>query len=252
MAFSPTLWDSEYEPLKSGDIKIPYSSVEDIPQFNPSDVWLKLTRLKTNKSTVQGDSPYKNIQMFAAYLADPLTDIINTSLRRGEYPDIYISESVTPVPKTYPCQRIDQLRNISQLFCFDKIMESLIAELMVSDMKPFMDASQYGNQKNVSIQHYLINMIHRILSAVDKNTVKETFAVIATYIDWSSAFPRQCPKLGVQSFIDNGVRPSLIPVLINYFQGTQMTVKHHGCTSKGRQMNGGGPQGATFGILEIY
>ena len=93
-------------------------------------------------------------------------------------------------------------------------------------------------------------MIHRILTALDNNSRRETFAVVANLIDWNSAFPRQCPKLGVQSFIKNGVRSSLIPVLVNYFQDHQMSVKWHGCHSIPRRINSGGPQGATLGILD--
>ena len=186
----------------------------------------------------------------AAYIADPLTDILNTSIKRGEYPQIYKYETSTPVPKVYPTERTDQLRNISGLLNFDKIIEKLIAELMISDMKINLDPAQYGNQKNISIQHYLINMIHRILTALDNNEKREKFAVIANFIDWNNAFPRQCPKLGIESFIRNGVRPSLIPMLINYFQNREMTVKWHGCKSISRKINGGGPQGATIGILE--
>ena len=121
---------------------------------------------------------------------------------------------------------------------------------MISDMKPNFDPSQYGNQRGISIQHYLINMVHRILSALDNNQRKQTFAVLANFIDWNNAFPRQCPNLGIKSFLANGVRPSLIPILINYFQGREMTVKWHGCLSTPRKINGGGPQGATIGILE--
>ena len=69
-------------------------------------------------------------------------------------------------------------------------------------------------------------------------------------MDWNSAFPRQCPKLGVESFQKNGVRPSLIPLLVSYFQDRQMSVSWHGCLSAPRKINGGGPQGATLGILE--
>ena len=47
-----------------------------------------------------------------------------------------------------------------------------------------------------------------------------------------------------------GVRPSLIPLLINFFQDRQMTVKWHGCLSHARKINGGSPQGATISILE--
>ena len=52
------------------------------------------------------------------------------------------------------------------------------------------------------------------------------------------------------SFLKNGVRPGLIPVLVNYFQNRRMSVKWHGCRSVPRNINGGGPQGATLGILE--
>ena len=105
-------------------------------------------------------------------------------------------------------------------------------------------------QKGTSIQHYLLKMIHRILGALDNNSKGDTFAVLATLIDWNSAFPRQCPKLGIESFIQNGVRPALIPVLINYFQDREMSVNWHGVRSVSRRIHGGGPQGATLGILE--
>ena len=75
-------------------------------------------------------------------------------------------------------------------------------------------------------------------------------AVIVNLIDWENAFPRQCPKLGIESFVKNGVRPALIPVLINYFQDREMSVKWHGQQSVPRRVKGGGPQGATLGILE--
>ena len=93
-------------------------------------------------------------------------------------------------------------------------------------------------------------MIQRILTELDNNSKRDIFAVVANMIDWKDAFPRQCPKLGIQSFIKNGVRPSLIPILINYFQDREMSVKWHGVRSVPRTIKGGGPQGATLGILE--
>ena len=241
---------NEYEEIRKDDIKIPQYSENDVPQFHPSQVWLALSRIATNKSGVSGDFPAKLVKYFAAYLAEPLTHIFNISLKRGEYPEVYKFEICTPVPKVHPPENIGQLRNISGLLIFDKIYEKLLAQMMVSDMAKNMDPSQYGNSKGISIQHYLINMIHRILTVLDNNSRGEIFAVIANYIDWNNAFPRQCPTLGVKSFIENGVRPSLIPVLINYFQDRQMSVKWHGCRSVPRTIKGGGPQGATIGILE--
>ena len=241
---------NEYEPLQTEDITTPSYEESEIPQFHPSQVWFVLSRLNTNKAIVPGDFPCRLIKQFAAYLAEPLTDIFNASMKRGEYPRIYKFEVCTPVPKVNPPQNLGQLRNISGLLTFDKVFEKLIAQMIISDMEAKMDPAQFGNQKGISIQHYLIQMIHRILTVLDNNSRREIFAVVANLIDWNNAFPRQCPKLGIQSFIQNGVRPSLIPVLINYFQDREMSVKWHGCRSVPRKINGGGPQGATLGILE--
>ena len=126
----------------------------------------------------------------------------------------------------------------------------MIAKLMISDILPNLDPSQYANQKGLSLQHNLINTINKILSYTDKNCKGEINAVIATLYDWKEAFPRQDPKLGIEAFIKCGVRSSLIPLLINYLQDRTMKVKWNGVTSSERRLNGGGPQGATFGIWE--
>jgi hypothetical protein len=111
-----------------------------------------------------------------------------------------------------------------------------------------MDPSQFANQKGESIQHYLILLVHRILSTLDKQEKRKLFAVIATLVDWKEAFSRQCPKIVIESFIRNGVRPSLIPLLISYYQDRKLIVKWHGERSSEKELNGGGPQGGIFGI----
>ena len=94
-----------------------------------------LTKICTNKATSSGDISAKLIKHFAAYLVEPLTDILNTSIMRGEYPKVYKFEVSTPVPKIYPTLNTSQLRNISGLFNFDKIIEKLLAGLMISDIE---------------------------------------------------------------------------------------------------------------------
>ena len=95
-------------------------------------------------------------------------------------------------------------------------------------------------------------MIHKILTAVDNNSRKNIFAVVANMIDWNSAFVRQCPKLGIKSFQENGVRKSLIPLLISYFQDRFQSVKWRGIITPPKRINCGGPQGATLGYLNIF
>ena len=53
----------------------------------------------TNKSTIAGDVPTQLFKYFAAYLAEPLTSIINCSIATGEYPDSWKADIATPIPK---------------------------------------------------------------------------------------------------------------------------------------------------------
>ena len=158
--------------------------------------------------------------------------------------------TITPVPKEYPTKDVDKLRGISGLFTESKIAKHIIAEFMIDDMKANLDTSQYDNQKGVSAQHYLVKMMDNILKESDKNSRGETIAVLLTMVDWKEAFDRQCSKLVVESFQKCGVRPSLIPLLTNYFQNRKIGVKWHGHISDIKTQNGVGPQGSFFGILE--
>ena len=68
-------------------------------------------------------------------------------------------------------------------------------------------------------------------------------------IDWSKAFDRVDAKIAVEAFIANGVRPSLVPILMSFFQHRTMIVKWHNSLSTPRELPGGCPQGSTFGLL---
>ena len=92
-------------------------------------------------------------------------------------------------------------------------------------------------------------MLDRIICALDKNSKGEAVAVIATMIDWRQAFCRQCPTMAIQSFIRNGVRPALIPILMSFFENRRMSVKWRNVMSTTKRLKGGGPQGSTKGVL---
>ena len=240
----------EYDKLENEDIDIPVFDLNEIPVISEEDVKLALDSIDSNKSNVENDVPGKILKHFSNQLAKPVASILNTSIQQGCWPNILKLEIVTPVPKVFPPKEIDDLRNISGLLNLDKIAEKIIAKMMIADMRKKLDPSQYANQKGISIQHYLVKLIDKILQTMDGNAKRESVAVLATLVDWKQAFPRQCPKLGIKSFIENGVRPALIPMLINYFQGREMKVKWKGEVSSRRELKGGGPQGSTFGIWE--
>ena len=82
---------------------------------------------------------------------------------------------------------------------------------ILEDIAPKIDKSQFGNQKGTSTEHMLVSLMDRILKLIDQNPNRA--AVVASMLDWSSAFDRQDPTKGVQKFLSMGVRPALVPIL---------------------------------------
>ena len=102
----------------------------------------------------------------------------------------------------------------------------------------------------MSTAHYLMKLVHDILEALDNNQGGDINAAIATFYDWSKAFDMQCHKLGIDSFIECGVRSSLIPILVSYLQDRKMTVNYRSSSSSERTLPGGGAQGTLLGPIE--
>ena len=131
-----------------------------------------------------------------------------------------------------------------------KVYEALLSDTIIGDMKLTADPAQFGNTKGLSTAHYLVQMLNKILTSLDINTDDQKMAVILQLIDWNKAFYRQDSLLGIQAFIKNGVKPSLIHVLISFFQDREMRVKWQGYLSSLLSMPGGGPQGCLLCLLE--
>ena len=90
-------------------------------------------------------------------------------------------------------------------------------------------------------EHMIVCIIDRILKLLDSHPDKS--AIIAASLDWRAAFDRQDPTLAIMKFIEMGVRPSLIPVLISYSSDRKMKVRFNGEESDFLGLVGGGPQG---------
>ena len=237
---------NDYDPLDRSAIKLPNLKSEDYLQISTSEICEILKDMNTNKAVPKHDISTKIFKAFANQLCEPIAMLINDAIVSGHWPEFLKVETVTPVPKVSSPQTVDDLRKICGLLNLSKILEKAICKYLIADMK--QDKSQYANQKGLSINHYLVKLVDRVLNALDGSANGETHAVIASFIDWSKAFDRQDPTLAVLSFQKNGVRPCLIPLLMSFFEGRTMQVKWHKEMSSTKKLPGGGPQGTSLGI----
>ena len=119
---------------------------------------------------------------------------------------------------------------------------------ILDDISPNIDEAQFGNQPKTSTEHLLVKLMDKILKLIDQHPNRS--AVIATMLDWSSAFDRQDPTLAIQIFLKLGVRPALLPVLVSYLTDREMQVKLNNKYSATYKLPGGGPQGTLIGLIE--
>ena len=204
--------------------------------------------MKNTRSTLPLDLPNKLRKDFAVELAEPLTNIINASLLQQKYPTLWKFEWVTPVPKITHPKIIKDLRKISSTSDFSKVYESFLKDWIMEDISQKIDIGQFGGQKGLGTEHLIVCLVDRILKLLDDK--QEMSAVIAALVDWSVAFDRQDPTLAIKNFLNIGVRPSLIPVIVSYLKDRKMKVKFNGEESKEHSLNGGGPQGTLLGGIE--
>ena len=79
---------------------------------------------------------------------------MNCSKRNGEYPDIWKDKITTPILKTYSTTYMNDVRNISGVLDCDKILETLLSELIMSDIEENLEKkTQYGNRNRKSLNH---------------------------------------------------------------------------------------------------
>ena len=232
------------EPIDRSAIKLPNLKSEDYAKVAPSEVLEVLKSMNANKAVPKNDISTKILKNFADQLCEPIAMLINDAIVNGYWPEFLKVETVTPVPKVKSPRTVDDLRKICGLLNPSKILEKVICKYLIDDMKQKLDSAQYANQKGLSINHYLVKLVDRVLCALDGSRKGETHTVIACFIDWSKAFDRQDPTLAVLSFQKNGVRP----LLISFFENRTMKVKWHNVMSSTKNLPGGGPQGTSLGI----
>jgi len=105
---------NSYGALKNDDINLDeVTNTKPYPCIEPYFVQLKIKEMKNKSATIPGDILIKVIQRFGYELSFPLSDIYKRCCKHGEYPDIWKSEVVTPVPKIHPPQTPENLRKIS-------------------------------------------------------------------------------------------------------------------------------------------
>ena len=156
---------------------LPYGYSRNILSENTDYLPLEVTResvfLKLNESKAHGPDniPAWLLNENADILAEPITQIINTSFREGRLSSSWKRGDVVPVPKQKLVEDINEhLRPISLTPIVSKIAEEYIVNAYVKPaVLEQIDPQQFGTIPRSSTTQALISMIHSWSESTDGN-----------------------------------------------------------------------------------
>ncbi|XP_033628919.1 uncharacterized protein LOC117291377 [Asterias rubens] len=221
-----------------------YLLAKPIPPVQPWEVLKQLQRISSTKASGPDNISARFIRQYSYELSKPLTHIINASFAQLIVPAQWKRAIVVPVPKTSPAN-IDNLRPIALTDHFAKVTEHFIAQQTMASIKPNLDPAQFGNIKNVSTTHCLIDVLHTLHANAE--LPKSISSILLT--DFSKTFDHINHTIAVSKLLKLGVPPHLAAWIGDFISNHEQCVRYLDCLSEWTPTNAGVPQGTKLGAI---
>lgn len=118
-------------------------------------------------------------------LAAPLTNIFNSLLKKGTFPEKWRESFLIPIPKPGKPQKVENYRGICIQSIIPKIFDDLLTQRIRLHMESLIPKSQHGFVRKKGTTTNLLETVHFIGSNI---TIRGQ--VDAVYIDLSKAFDK--------------------------------------------------------------
>ena len=146
-------------------------------------VYKLLQTIDHTKSTGEDKIPPKYVKASANLLAEPITRVINRSIKECYFPNKAKVASVLPLFKSLERILKKNYRPVSVLSTFLKVMERVIKSQIVPYMDLHLSEFVSAYRKHYSSQHVLIRLLEEWRKNLDQNLI-----VGAVLMDLSKAF----------------------------------------------------------------
>jgi hypothetical protein len=204
------------------------------------EVYNEILTLNKNKSAGSDNINVAVIKTLINPLTPLITDIINTMIKHGIFPDILKEGIVTAIPKIPNAKEESDFRPITVLNCISKPIEKIINSRLEKffNKNKILDNNQFGFVKKSSTECAIMELHHRALSALSKD--KKLGIVI---IDLKKAFDSMPHATTLHKLHCYGIRGNAFDLMKSYFEKRTQAVKIGNTVSKISEINRGIAQG---------
>ena len=203
-----------------------------------------ILRLETSKACQDTHIPTKIVKENADTFANVFVSNFNDSIEKSNCPSILKNPNITPVFKKGDRNSKDSYWPVSILPNISNIFERCIFRQLSNFMDQFLTKYQCGFRKGYSTQYFLLAMLEKWKSAVDKG---KSFGALLTGL--SKAFDclsheRLLPKLHYYRFIISALR-----LIHSYLKNRPQRTKINITNSSWKEIVFEVPQGSILGPL---
>ena len=212
----------------------------------PDEIKSITLSLKNNNSCGYDNINIKVIKAAIPFLSNPLSEIINNSLKTGIVPDNCKIAKIVPLFKSGDKKLFNNYRPISILPCISKIYEKVVYNRLLAyvNKNNILSKNQYGFRNKHSTATAIVDFNEKLSSAIDSG-----FYTIGIFLDLAKAFDTINHEILLKKLEHYGIRGVPLKWFESYLTNRKQFVQYYNAKSKLHQINCGVPQGSILGPL---
>ena len=204
------------------------------------------SNLKNKKSAGYDQIPVNVMKSTIYPIAEPISNIINSSLITGTVPEQLKIAKICPIFKGGERDKFINYRPISVLPSFSKIFEKVVYNRIIKyiDSKQILTNCQYGFRKKHSTSMAIIDMYDKLSASLDRNEHS-----VGIFVDLSKAFDTLDRNILLKKLEHYGIRGVALQWFESYLTNRKQFVFVNDISSSVKDITYDVPQGSILGPL---
>ena len=215
-------------------------------ETTPEELSIIIQNLKNKNSQGPDEVPISVVKKLNLLICPILANLINESLKLGEYPNCLKMGKVLPIFKSGNHMEPGNHRPITLLPAINKIFEKLIYNRLISFFETYkiINTNQHGFRSGHSTELATCKFYEDVLINLNNN-----HASCAVIIDLSKAFDSVNHQILLHKLYRYGIRGSTHQLLTSYLKNRTQYIQVNNIKSNICHINTGVPQGSIIAPL---
>jgi len=169
----------------SGNSTLPGFKLREVNEFEVGEI---LRKINVKKGVGPDGIPNQILKLIEPLITAPLTDIINTSIRSGSFPEEWKKSVILPIFKEGDRDVTGNYRPIALTNTLSRIVEKVIGDQINTFLKEndALSKNQHGFRNNHSTENLLLDLFNHWYKILDNKTGDRY--VVITSLDVKKAF----------------------------------------------------------------